>query len=104
GVGGCGVLPVVPSGQGAGADQVGDLDDPLAGGVVEHALQGVDAAAHRPAGADRHDGAAVRGGDLGDDLLAPRVVDADHRGVALALVEQDTPLGRHIAVHVAVAL
>src|SRR6185503_1978760 len=64
----------------------------------------VDAAAHRLAGRDRHDGAAVGGGDLGADLLAPGIVDADHRGVALALVGQDAALGGDIALHRAVPL
>ena len=51
-----------------------------------------------------HDGAAVGGGDLGADPLAPGVVHADHGGVALALVQQDPALGGDIAVHAAVAV
>src|SRR5690606_37264343 len=102
GVGGGGVLPVVAAGQRAGALQVRRLHRALAGGVVEQAVQGIDAAAHGFGGRDRHDGAAVGGGDLGADPRAPRVVDADHGGVAIALVEQDAALGGDIAFHPAV--
>src|ERR1700748_240427 len=98
------VLPIVFAGQAWRAQQVGYLDHPVASGVIEHAGQGIDAAPHGPARADRPDGAPVGGGDLGADLLAIGIIDADDGRVALALVEQHPLLGGHIAVHAAVAV
>jgi hypothetical protein len=90
--------------QGAGADQIGDLHHPVGRRVIEHAGQGVHAAAERPARADRPDRAAVGARHLGAEPLAVGIVDAHHRGIAGALVQQHALLRGDVVVHVAVAV
>ena len=98
-VGGRRVLPVMATGKRARAVEVGDLHRPVPGGVIQLALQGIDAPTDGLGGGDRHDGPAVRRLGLGTDPLPPGIIDPDDRGIPGALVQEDPPLGGHVALH-----